>query len=224
LSGELEETVRHVVPAYLTGDDITVQAYSDPDRLPPLRVDHERTAVGTVRGCAVAGNDRFAVVSVGASYEAHSTLGHAKVLLVFRRPSSRWQLLAAARDPISNGEFVSAARELGAQLTSAGSRVPPIPARLLSPPTGAFPQPERSRRFGDFIWQSSPSDDVVAEIAEFAYKDDVRLILTRPRRSGARAAVSTGQLWHTGGAWYWRIWSVGRAGDVAFSDARTFVH
>src|SRR5262245_17957313 len=126
-SGELEEIVRRVVPAYLTGDDITVQAYSDPDRLPPVRIDHERTVVGSVRGCTVSGNDRFAVVSVGASYEANSTLGHAQVLLVLRRPSSQWQLLAAARDPISNGAFVSAVRDLGAQLTSgAGVGVPPI--------------------------------------------------------------------------------------------------
>jgi hypothetical protein len=33
-----------------------------------------------------------------------------------------------------------------------------------------------------------------------------------------------GQLWHTGDSWYWRIWSISRAGDVAFSEARTFRH
>jgi hypothetical protein len=225
MHGELEEIVPNVAAAYLKGDDIAVQAYSDPDRLPPLRVSRETIAVRGTRACAVWGNDRFAVASVSASYEAHSTLGHALVLLVLRRPFSQWQLLIAARDPISNGEFLSAAHGLAARLTSdAGSRVPPIPATLVSPPTGVSPRPSAGQRFGAFGWQSSPTDDVVAEIAEFAYKDDARLILTRPRPGGSPMEISAGKLWHTGGAWYWRIWSVSRAGDVAFSEARTFVH
>lgn len=225
MHGELEKIVPNVAAAYLKGDDIAVQAYSDPDRLPPLRVSREPIAVRGIRACAVWGNYRFAVASVSASYEANTTLGHALVLLVLRRPLSRWQLLIAARDPISNGEFLSTARGLAARLTSdAGSRVPPIPATLLAPPTGVSPRPSRGQRFGAFRWQSSPTEDVIAEIGEFAYKDDARLILTRPRTGGSPMEISAGKLWHTGGAWYWRIWSVSRAGDVAFSEARTFVH
>src|SRR5207248_1998970 len=108
--GELDEIMQNVAAAYLKGDDIAVQAYSDPDRLPPLRVSREAIAVTSTRACAVWGNDRLAVASVSASYEANSTLGHALVLIVLRKPFLRWQVLVAARDPIANKEFLSAAR------------------------------------------------------------------------------------------------------------------
>jgi hypothetical protein len=59
---------------------------------------------------------------------------------------------------------------------------------------------------------------------EFAYQDDARLFVRRPARPGSEPQISAGQLWTTGGEWNWRVWSVTRAGDVVFSDARTFLH
>jgi hypothetical protein len=46
------------------------------------------------------GNDRLAIASVNAAYEAHTTLGHARMLLVLRKPALQWQLLVAARNPV----------------------------------------------------------------------------------------------------------------------------
>jgi hypothetical protein len=182
-------------------------------------------SVAAVRLCGMWGNDRLAIASVNAAYEAHTTLGHARMLLVLRKLALQWQLLVAARDPVSNNEFVKEAPRLTALLTSgAQSRSLPIPATLLSPTTGNFPRPQSGERFGSFRWRSSPSDDVVAEIVEFAYDDDARLFLTRPAQPGSRGEISAGQLWSTRRAWYWRIWSVSRTGDLVFSDARTFTH
>jgi hypothetical protein len=74
------------------------------------------------------------------------------------------------------------------------------------------------------VWQSSTSEDVVAEIAEFRYHDDARLFLLRPQHPGAPQHISTGQLWSTKGEWAWRVWSITMSGEIAFSEVRTFVH
>ena len=225
VSGEPGRLVSNLAKAYVEGDTIGVQTYSDPDRLPAGEETRQITSVAAVRLCGMWGNDRLAVASVNAAYEAQTMLGHARVLLVLRKPALQWQLLVAARDPISNNEFVKAAPRLTALLTSsAQSGALPIPATLLSPTTGNFPRPQSGQRFGSFRWRSSPSDDVVAEIVEFAYDDDARVFLTRPAQPGSRGEISAGQLWSTRRAWYWRIWSVSRTGDLVFSDARTFTH
>jgi hypothetical protein len=225
LLGEPGRLVSNLAKAYLEGDTIGVQTYSDPDRLPAGEETREIMSVAAVRLCGMWGNDRLAIASVNAAYEAHTTLGHARMLLVLRKLALQWQLLVAARDPVSNNEFVKEAPRLTALLTSgAQSRSLPIPATLLSPTTGNFPRPQSGERFGSFRWRSSPSDDVVAEIVEFAYDDDARLFLTRPAQPGSRGEISSGKLWSTRRAWYWRVWSVSRTGDVVFSDARTFTH
>ncbi len=100
--------------------------------------------------------------------------------------------------------------------------MPPTLAILRSPQDGRFPVPAQGARFGDFEWQSSTSEDVVAEIAEFRYADDARLFLLRPQRPGAIGRVSTGSLWTTKSEWAWRVWSITRSGEIAFSEVRTF--
>jgi len=225
LHGELAEIVPRVATAHLEGDAIGVQGYSDPDRLLTPRAGRDNLRVGGLRPCGLWGNERLAVALVNASYEAETTLGHRRVLLVLRKPSFQWRLLVAARDPISTDGFVNDLPRVAAVLAAdAQSRALPIPATLLSPASGDFPTPLSGERFGTFKWRSSPSADVVTEIAEFAYKDDARLFVAPPKRPESRGQLSSGQLWHTGDAWYWRIWSVSRAGDVAFSEARTFRH
>jgi hypothetical protein len=95
---------------------------------------------------------------------------------------------------------------------------------LRSPQNGRFPVAPTAERFGNFAWQSSMSDDVVAEIAEFSYQDDARLFLLRPLKPGVPRHVSAGQLWSTQGDWTWRVWSISGSGEIAFSEQRTFVH
>lgn len=235
LLGELGEIVPSVVTAYLRGDALNLQTYSDPDRLsgggPSAGPAGEWSRseriqrVGVLRPCGLWGNDRVAFVSVNALYEAETTLGHTPVLLVFRKPAAQWRLLVASRDPISNGAFVTDVPSVTATLAGDGqTRALPIPATLRSPVHAASPSPSGAQRFGTFTWWSSPSDDVAAEIIEFAYHDDARLFLTRQPRPGSPGQMSAGRLWTTGSEWSWRIWSISRTGDVAFSDARMFPH
>ena len=175
--------------------------------------------------CGGWGNERLAFVTVNASYQADTTIGHASLLLAFRKTSSLWRLLVAARDPLSNRQFVTLLPGLS-KLLARDIPAGPLPASatLRSPENGRFPLPANSARFGDFEWQSSPSDDVVAEIVEFSYHDDARLVLLRPRKPGVPRHVSAGQLWTTGGEWAWRVWSITSSGEIAFSEVRTFVH
>jgi hypothetical protein len=105
-----------------------------------------------------------------------------------------------------------------------GTRVFPVPATLLSPAADEFPQPSAGQRFGNFAWRSSASDNVVAEVVEFAYRGDTRLFVSYPAPAGSLRQISAGRLWTTNGEWSWRIWSISSTGDVTFSDALNFQH
>jgi hypothetical protein len=221
---DLAGVIPEVATAYLTNDDAGILSHADPERLATARQKTEHVTVGGVAICGGWGNERLAFVSVNTSYQAEA-IGHAALVLAFRRTSSRWQLLVAARDPVSNRDF---ARRLPAldKLLAADIAAGPVPdaATLISPEDGLFPVPENGQRFGDFRWLSSSAEAVVAEVAEFSYKGDTRLILLPAPGRGAPRQVSAGSLWTTGGEWTWRVWSITRSGEVAFSPVRTFVH
>ena len=220
---QIEQIVPTITTAYLEGDLIGVQAYSDLERLPTSQTRREPVKVRAVRTCDIQGNDRLAVASVTATYESANALGHAPVLLVLRNVYSRWQLLVAARDPISNAEFVREIRRVAGLLSAETAvRSLPVPATLLAPATGSRLRARKDQGFGSFTWRPSDSDNVVAEIAEVAYYDDARLFVVRPQQPASNSEISEGRLWTTGGAWYWRIWSVSRSGDIGFSETRTF--
>jgi hypothetical protein len=222
---ELIQIVPKVATAYLNGDESSLGAYSDPDRLPAKpSATPESVAVGAVATCGVWGNGKLAFASANASYEADTKIGHSAVLLVFRKPAAQWQLLAAARDPVSNGRFLKEIASLPALLASdeRGGTFPASATLLF--PSREFPRPSPGQRFGVFTWRASASDDVVAEIAEFAYHDDARLFLKPPVRPNAASEISAGQLWTTKSEWTWRIWSVSRGGDIVFSDVGIFHH
>jgi hypothetical protein len=224
VQGELGRIMLSITAAYLKGDTIGVQADSDPDRL-PVQLARSVLNVGALQTCGIWGNDKLTIAIVSAAYEAVDSIGNAQVLLVFRKPASRWQSSVATRDPISTREFVKDAPRLAARLARAGqSGAPPIPATLLLPSTGQFPRPPNGNGFGTFTWQSSPSGDVVGEIVEFAYYDDERLFFARAAQPAARGEISAGRLWHTQREWLWRLWSISRTGDIGFSESRTFVH
>ena len=177
--------VAEVAAAYLAGDNAGILRHADPERLTGLRPNLEPVTVGGVAVCGGWGNERLAFVTVNASYQADTTIGHASLLLAFRKTSSLWRLLVATRDPVSNRQFVTLLPAFSKMLARDIPADPvPTPATLRSPQNGRFPIPANGARFGDFEWQSSTSDDVVAEIAEFSYHDDARLVLLRPRNPG----------------------------------------
>ena len=224
LSADLAAVIPGVATAYLTNDAAAILSLADPERLSTVRQNIERVTVDSVAVCGGWGNERLAFVTVNASYQA-DRIGHAALVLAFRRTSSTWQLLVAARDPVSNRDFVRRLPALDRLLATDMAAGPvPNPATLISPEDGRFPIPENDQRFGDFKWQSSSAEGVVIEVAEFSYKGDARLFLLPAARPGALRQVSTGSLWSTSGEWAWRLWSITRSGEVAFSQVRTFVH
>jgi hypothetical protein len=213
-----------VAKAQLTGDFTGVQHYVDPERVRGFSTRATAARVDTVASCGVWGNERLAFALQRAAFDVGGTIGHASLLLVFRRPATTWQLLAASRDPVSTGVFIRQVPALaGALAREPGRRALPAPPVLLSPADGMYPAPQAGHRFGDFRWRSSGSTNVVGHIAEFAYDDDARFFLT-PFFSRNQGQVSAGQLWTTRGPWTWRVWAIADTGDVAFSETRTFVH
>src|SRR5207249_9246265 len=121
-----------IATAYLEGDLVSVQSYMDPDRLAGSSGGHENVKIATVQSCSIWGNDKFMVAAVNASFEAETSVGTNRVLLVLRKPGSEWQLLVVARDPVSNGDFLKSLPG-GLAASDAPVRAVPIPATLVSP-------------------------------------------------------------------------------------------
>jgi hypothetical protein len=93
----------------------------------------------------------------------------------------------------------------------------------LAPEDGFSALRAEGQRFGDFVWQPTTSSNVVAEVVEFAYKDDARLFVRfGPGNANGNEQISAGQLWTTGTYWRWRVWSVAASGAISVSESRTF--
>lgn len=217
-----------VAKAHLTGDFSGVQHYVDPERVRGFAQTASGSRVETTVSCGIWGNARLAFALQKASFDTGSTVGHASLLLVFRRPASTWQLLGASRDPVSTGPFLTQVAAMASVLRREAVPGPapgraPGPATLIAPADGAFPAPRAGQRFGDFVFRPSGGRAAIAHIAEFAYNDDVRLFLV-PAGADGQGRVSAGQLWTVKGPWTWRVWSIAPTGEVVFSETRTFTH
>ena len=225
LEGDFVELAPMLATAYLEGETAILQIHADPERMTRLPVIRKPAEVGAALVCGARGNSKLAFVRVLASYQGTDAIGRQVVTLVFRNVTGQWQLLVTSRDPITNGVFTKHLEAVNSRLlTNESPGSLPMAATSLQPRDGIFPGPANGLRFGVFKWQSSQSDDVVAEIGEFAYKDDARLVMAPPFRPGVMREISTGQLWTTKDWWSWRIWSISRSGDVAFSEVRSFYH
>lgn len=222
-AGALQEAVMKAAMAYLMGDQVSLRAVADLERLETRGTTRSQMTVGAINTCAVWGNERLAFVLAVAAYESTDALGQAPLLLGLRRQSAEWRVIVAARDPVSTGELM---RQLAVLRVESGASATGsvLPASTLSPEDGQFPTVRQGERFGAFRWHASPSNDVLVELAEFAYDDDVRLVFVVPDAPGEARSVSAGALWTTSRPWRWRVWSIGRSGEVAFSESRQFVH
>jgi len=77
----------------------------------------------------------------------------------------------------------------------------------------AVPYPTHAgERFGSFRWAPSSSKDVVAEVAEFHFDSGSRLFIN------PGGEVSDGELWG-GGPTSWRVWLVGKDGQIVTSES-----
>lgn len=222
-AGALREAVTKAAMAYLIGDQVSLRAVADPERLETRSAKPSQMSVGAIETCALWGNERLAFVFAVATYEGIEVLGQAPLLLGLRRQSAEWRVVVAARDPVSTGEFM---RQLAVLPLESGASASGfvLPASTLSPADGQFPTVPQGERFGAFRWQASPSNDVLVELAEFAYDDDARLVVVLPAAPDETRSMSAGALWTTSRTWRWRVWSIGRSGEVALSESRQFVH
>lgn len=228
---------QQIAKAYLHDPD-SARDYDDSDRLVAPGEQSESMELRETARCGYWGNEHLAFVSLMTAYESeklpgrtpvasafasHHSLGQVPLLLVLRKQDKQWRLLAASIDPITNGVFVRGVAKGISLLQGPVSRETELPpAVLLAPPDGQASEDDED--FGGFRWRPSPSENVVAEVAEFAYRSDARLFL-RLREHSADAAsdqVSAGRLATTGSEWKWRIWSISDTGAIAFSDVRSF--
>jgi hypothetical protein len=142
LADGLEAIVGRVARAYLARNLSSLHVDADPERLVTTRPDDRAVTVGAVTACAAWGNARLAFVRVGATYATDTETGHAQVLLVLRKPVSRWQWLVATRDPVSTGGSSASFRILSAcwfpAVVLACCRPPPFCSH---PPTASIPAP-----------------------------------------------------------------------------------
>jgi hypothetical protein len=224
LPPNLEESAVAIARAYLRGDSVSLAALEDQERLHTDAPERRQLNVTETKGWGYWGDERLAFVPVVSTYESARAVGQISLLLILRKPHTQWKLLAASTDPISTSVFPEGIPKLASLLKEA--RAPgknPLPARLLAPEDGQYPIPPQGQRFGDFVWQRSASSDVVAQIIEFAYKDDARLFLRfTSRDTSATDRISAGQLFHTTRShWRWRVWSISDSGAISFSEARS---
>ena len=188
--------------------------------------DLQRVHVLETTACGYWGNGHLAFASALATYEAEDSLGRLPVLLILRNQQGQWRTLAASTDPTTTTAFLGQMPKL-AQLLGKPWKTDNevLPAKILAPEDGIEPEAPAGERDGNFEWQPSGSSHVVAEIVEFAYKNDSRLFVRFVSGStGSREQLSAGQLWYTLSIWRWRVWSISDSGAVAFSESRSFPH
>ena len=196
------------------------------------------TKAESVRACSISGNHKLAFVTLVSSFSAKvhdpralnpskpgMNLGQQSILAVLTNQGGTWRLLAithdpvntVARRPLTTNTFVTSLDHGPATV------ITPEPARLLTP-SGVYPVAQKGERFGDFIWEPSPSTDVLGQVVEFMWGKETnwgltRLFFLRPSEN----KISSGFLM-SGGTTMWRVWSIGRSGDVVFSEQHSFKH
>jgi thiol-disulfide isomerase/thioredoxin len=204
----------------------------------PSRAARDSLQIRSAHACGYWGNERLAFVPVITVLTSDQpapppprmktptfrTMGLQGVLLIFRAVRGEWKMLGASTDPVSSGEFLFEMPQLQDLLagTQATTGIP-LAATLLSPIDGAAPTPPPGGRFGDFVWRPSPSDDVVAEIIEFAYDDNARYFLRfRTKANRDEGQISSVALWTTFSIWRWRVWTISSSGGISLSLSRSF--
>ena len=219
---DVQQLSKNISKLYLEQSP-SLGAFEDSQRLIAEGVRRDTLSVSETRACGSWGNKRLIFVSLNSTYESEKTIGQIPVLLILRNQNNNWKLLAASTDPISTSTFLQQIPRFSQSLQGPSRQKGELlPASRISPLSGLAPTPVSGQRFGEFSWQPSSSEDVVAEIVEFAYQNDARLFL-RPRlKSVAVDQISSGQLWRSKSEWQWRVWSISSAGDVVFSQVGSF--
>jgi hypothetical protein len=226
--------------AYLDCDRATLSAISDESRLvQQCFLPQSVTKVESVQACRVSGNHKLAIVSLVSGFSAETRdpnvvfrtrygmeLGQQSILAVLRNQSGTWRLLAITHDPVNTvvkRPFTSSEGFVNTLDPGGSSGLRPEQARLLTP-DGVHPESPNGERFGDFNWQPSQSTDIIGQVVEFTYGKDNNSGMTRLFFMPANEnKLSSGYLM-SGGKQVWRVWSITKGGDVAFSEQHSFTH
>ena len=176
--------------------------------------------------CSIVANDNLAAVSTTIAHDGRGAIGHVDLLMVLHQENDNWRLLTQQLG--SNEDFKPYINQLANAIAdSQQSSSQPSPASNLTP-ENVRPKPAEGERFGKFTWQPSQSDNVVAEIVEFAPGINARLFVKfRDDRVAIEDSISAGGLYHIQGnindqTWHWRVWSIAADGSIAFSETQTF--
>ncbi len=220
---ELTQIAQTITQAYLEGSVAELEKYLSSDAIISVT---DVQAMGQVRinkVCSLFGNENLAVVSTLASFEGSQKIGNTEILMVFKKESNSYRLLTISNDPVLTINRYFSLDKLAELLTNASEETePPQPAVLLSPEDGKRPTPEGDKPFGNFQWQPSSSENLVAEVLEFSYDCNARLFVRfLDEQNKSEDSISEGLLFH-GVTWHWRVWSITKNGVITFSEARTF--
>jgi hypothetical protein len=224
LPADARERAVRITRDYLEGSP-ELKSFEDSDRLHSDVTDKQERNVSGSAVCGYWAAGPLAFVQTASAYESVNALGQLRTLLVLRRQQGPWRLLTVGIDPVSNMRFVSQVPQLVSLITKAGTgenTLGPKPPVLLEPQDGHAPKPPPGEPIGEFRWQPSASPDVIAEIVEFAYNDDARLVAIFPWGTLTKGELSASNLWYSGSIWKWRVWSISDAGTISFSQARSF--
>jgi len=237
---QAQEKAVSATRAYLNCDQSTLSEISDEARLlQQCMLPQSDTKVLSVKVCRVSGNDKLAFFSLTGGFSAETRdpntifrvrhgmdLGQHSILAVLRNQNGTWRLLAITHDPVNTWAPISLTTPntfVNSLQHGEPSVITPQPGRPLTP-DGVYPRPQRGQRFGDFIWEPSQSTDVIGQVVEFTWGKGTNWGLTRLFFLPAREnKVSSGHLM-SGGTQVWRVWTVSKSGDVAFSEQHSFVH
>ncbi len=233
-----EEKAVLAARAYIECDRSTLTSISDESRLvQQCFLPQSDSKTESVKTCRVFGNHKLVFISLVTSFSAEvrepeatfqlrqgMDLGQQSILVVLRNQGGIWRVLAITHDPVN-----TVARNPRTSSWEVASKldqeelpgVTPELAQLLTP-NGVYPLPLRGERFGDFVWAPSQSPDVIGQVVEFMWGRDANWGLTRLFFLPANEnKLSTGYLM-SGGPTLWRVWSINKAGDVVFSEQRSF--
>jgi hypothetical protein len=236
---QAQEKAVFAARAYLGCDKSSLSVVSDESRLgQKCFLPDSDTQVQSVKACRVSGNRNLAFVNLVSNFSAQvrvphpdrrsvqsMDLGQQSILAVLRNQSGDWKVLAITHDPVNTVDprpltTNTLDRSLDDGQTAG---IAPESARPLTP-DGVYPLPPRGERFGDFVWQPSQSTDVIGQVVEFVIgKDDSRgftRLFFLPARDNK---LSTGYLM-SGGKSVWRVWSITKTGDIAFSEQHSYTH
>jgi len=211
--------------AYVTNNSEQLRSLACPEMLAGKGAVQSRpgtNSIAEIKPVYILGNSRIGFVLGTTLAWNGSSIEGGDLFSVWVKNQKAWQLLTVAWEPSGHKLATEKIPTVAESLTE-GEGQELAPPELLDPPEGAYPKPYLTGQLGDFVWKPSQSANVLAEIAEFTSGSGSYLFCQR------LGLLSSGEL---GGErlspderrnWTWRVWCIGKNGQIAFSQARHFV-